>query len=258
MTRRRFYAPPSAFGPNLESVRLGSDEARHLRDVLRLQPGDEVFVFDGTGREFRCQVERSQREAAPLKVLGPTESARPESPLQLTLAVALLKGDKFDLVVQKVTELGVACVIPVITKHADIRLRDATDAAKRVTRWQRIALEAAKQSGRALLPEITSPIDFESLVQTKSQTKGAEGAAQAIMFSERDGEPLLAVSRILLPKPTSLTALVGSEGGWADEELALARQAGWSIVTLAGRILRAETAAIAVTTLLQHLYGDLA
>jgi len=263
MTRRRFYAPSSAFGPNLESVRLASDEARHLRDVLRLQPGDEVFVFDGTGREFRCQVELSQREAAQLKVLGPSESARSESPLRLTLAVALLKGDKFDLVVQKATELGVACVIPVITKHADIRLRDSSDAAKRVARWQRIAVEAAKQSGRAVVPEITSPIDFESLVQTtKSQSEGVEGAAeemaQVIMFSERNGEPLLAASRNLSPKPTSLTAVVGSEGGWADEELALARQAGWSIVTLAGRILRAETAAIAVTALLQHLYGDLA
>ncbi|MBC8031522.1 MAG: 16S rRNA (uracil(1498)-N(3))-methyltransferase [Pyrinomonadaceae bacterium] len=255
MTRRRFYAPPSAFSPELGSVTLASDEARHLRDVLRLQPGDEVYVFNGAGKEFHCQVERSERNAVQLKVLGPTEPARPESPLRLTLAVALLKGEKFDLVVQKVTELGVARVIPVVTKHADIRLRDASDAAKRVARWQRIAIEAAKQSGRAAVPEVTNPVIFESLVQTVKAE--SEGASQGLMFSERDGEPLLAAGRNLRAQPSSLTALIGSEGGWADEEIAFARAAGWSVVTLGGRTLRAETAAIAATTLLQHKYGDL-
>jgi len=255
MTRRRFFAPPSAFGPSLQSVSLAAEEARHLRDVLRLQLGDEVYVFDGRGQEFRCVVESSKRDFAELKILGSTEPARPESPLQLTLAVALLKGEKFDLVVQKATELGVVSVIPVVTKHADIRLRDASDAAKRVARWQRIALEASKQSGRAVVPEVRSPIGLETLMQTM---KGEpEDAAAGVMFSERDGETLSGVFRSLSAKPSSITAVVGSEGGWADEELALARQSGWAIVTLGGRTMRAETAAIAVAALLQHLFGDL-
>jgi 16S rRNA (uracil1498-N3)-methyltransferase len=254
MTRRRFYAPPSAFGLGQESVTLDSNEARHLCDVLRLRPGDEVYVFDGFGKEFHCRVERSKRDAAELKVLGPAESARPESPLRLTLAVALLKGEKFDLVVQKATELGVSSVVPVVTKHADIRLRDSSDAAKRVARWQRIALEASKQSGRAVVPEVTSPIGFDSLIQTmKSES---ERAWQRLMFSERDGESLLKATGNAPAKPTSLTALVGSEGGWADEEISLARESGWTVVTLGGRTLRAETAAIAVTSLLQHMFGD--
>jgi 16S rRNA (uracil1498-N3)-methyltransferase len=258
MTRRRFYAPPSAFGQGLESVSLASEEARHLRDVLRLQPGDEVYVFDGAGKEFHCRVEKSERHAVQLKVLGPTEPARPESPLRLTLAVALLKGEKFDLVVQKATELGVARVVPVVTKHADIRLRDASDAAKRVARWQRIALEASKQSGRAVVPEVTGPIDFESLIQTVMRdAEGSEGALPGLMFSERDGQPLLQARRDLAANHSSLTALIGSEGGWADEEIDFARESGWSIITLGGRTLRAETAAIAVTALLQHLFGDL-
>ena len=262
MARRRFYAPPSAFSLNFESVSLASDEARHLRDVLRLQPGDEVYVFDGAGKEFHCTVERSERgerDRAQLKVLGEVEPARPESPLRLTLAVALLKGEKFDLVVQKATELGVACIVPVVTKHADIRLRDASDATKRVGRWQRIALEAAKQSGRAFVPEVTSPVFFESLVQTTTpQTENSEGALPGLMFSERDGEALLEVGKNFPSNPSALTALIGSEGGWADEEIAAAREAGWQIVTLGGRTLRAETAAITVAALLQHLFGDLA
>jgi 16S rRNA (uracil1498-N3)-methyltransferase len=260
MTRRRFYAPPGAFNSNRDGVTLESDEARHLRDVLRLKAGDEVYVFDGEGKEFHCRVDESRRDSARLTVIAEVDAARPESPLQLTLAVALLKGEKFDLVVQKATELGVKRVVPVVTKLADIRLRDATDAAKRVARWQRIALEAAKQSGRAFVPEINSPVPFESLVQdTIAQLQDATGNPKlpCLMFSERDGESIIAAKEKLPANLSVLTALVGSEGGWTNEELEAARQAGWTIVTLGGRTMRAETAAIAVTTLLQHIFGDL-
>jgi 16S rRNA (uracil1498-N3)-methyltransferase len=253
MTRRRFYAPPSAFTPEFESVNLASDEARHLRDVLRLKSGDEVYVFDGAGKEFRCRVEESRRDSAQLKVINEVEPTRPESPLLLTLAVALVKGEKFDLVVQKVTELGVTRIAPVITKHADIRLRDESDAAKRVARWQRIALEAAKQSGRAVVPQVDIPVAFGSLIQPAA----SGDAMPCLMFSEREGQSLREAAKNLPAKVSKITALVGSEGGWANEELEAARDAGWFIVTLGGRTLRAETAAIAVVVLLQHLWGDL-
>ena len=107
MTRRRFFAPPSAFNFGKRLVTLTSDEARHLREVLRLKPGDEVQVFDGSGREFRAIVAQARRDFAELEIRDEIEPLKPESPLQLTLAVALLKGEKFDLVVQKGTELGV-------------------------------------------------------------------------------------------------------------------------------------------------------
>lgn len=253
MTRRRFYAPPGAFDSTLASVTLASDEARHLRDVLRLKPGDEVYVFDGAGKEFQCAIEESRRDTAQLKVIAAAAPARSESPLELTLAVALLKGEKFDLVVQKATELGITGVVPVVTKLADIRLRDESDATKRVARWQRIALEAAKQSGRAVVPRIVEPISFEFLIETFN----LEPEMSCLMFSERDGQSLPQAMKQLPEKVFRLTALVGSEGGWTKEELDAARQAGWAIVTLGGRTLRAETAAIAVAVLLQHIAGDL-
>jgi len=252
MTRRRFYAPEAAFDAKLASVMLATDEARHLREVLRLKVGDEVHVFNGAGREFRCTIEDSRRDKARLKVVDEVTPARPESPLRLNLTVALLKGEKFDLVVQKATELGVSKVTPVITKLADIRLRDESDATKRVARWQRIALEAAKQCGRAVVPQITNPVSFASLVK-----EARDQPSSYLMFSERDGQSLNETLSQLAAKPSELTALVGSEGGWVDEELETARAAGWTIITLGGRTLRAETAAIAVTALLQHLAGDL-
>jgi 16S rRNA (uracil1498-N3)-methyltransferase len=251
MTRRRFYAPPGAFTSN--NVTLASDEVRHLRDVLRLKVGDEVYVFNGEGKEFHCAVEESRRDTAQLKIISQVAPARPESPLELTLAVALLKGEKFDVVVQKATELGVARVVPVVTKLADIRLRDESDAAKRVARWQRIALEAAKQSGRAVVPRIIEPTSFQVLIETFNQEPGMS----CLMFSEREGQSLKKAKEKLPPSVSQLTALVGSEGGWTDEELEAARQAGWTIITLGGRTLRAETAAIAIATLLQHIAGDL-
>ena len=241
MTRRRFHAPPDAF--TNQTVTLAADEARHLRDVLRLKPGDEVYVLDGLGHEFRCAVSNIRRDVAELRIDAEVEPAKPESQLQLNLGVALLKGEKFDLVVQKATELGVTKITPLITRYADIHLRDASDAKKRVTRWQRIAIEAAKQSGRAFVPEISSPVGFEEALEIEGP---------GVMFSERGGTELDSLSAA-----SRLTALVGSEGGWADEEIETAQARGFHMVTLGGRILRAETAAIAVTVLLQHRFGDL-
>ena len=218
---------------------MTADEARHLREVLRLKPGDQVSVFDGEGREFRARVGQARREFAELDLDEEIEPARPESPLQITLAVALLKGEKFDLVVQKATELGVTKIIPLITRYADIKLRDESDASKRVARWQRIALEAAKQSGRAFVPEVSLPVALSATL--------SEGC---VFFSERAGGGFQQIEN-------PITAIIGSEGGWSDEELEQARAAGAQIVTLGGRILRAETAAITVAALLQHRFGDL-
>ena len=240
MTRRRFFAPPSAFNFGKHIVTLTADEARHLREVLRLKPGDEVSVFDGEGREFRAAVVQARRESSELELRDEIAPARPESPLRITLAVALLKGEKFDLVVQKATELGVWKVVPLITRHADIKLRDATDAVKRVARWQRIALEAAKQSGRAVVPEVSLPVELQSVF-----------SEQCLFFSERGGHEIRQI------ETDEVTAIIGSEGGWSDEELEEARAAGAQIITLGGRILRAETAAITAAALLQHRFGDL-
>ncbi len=252
MTRRRFYAPPAAFVEG--RVTLDADEARHLRDVLRLRAGDEAFVFDGEGREYLCVVTEPGRGkgAATLEVSAEAEPASPESALTLTLAVALLKGEKFDLVVQKATELGVKRIVPVATLRADVRLRDESDAARRVARWQRLALEACKQSGRARVPVVDEPLSFKALLENATR----ESFAARLLFAERTGRGLFESLRENRT-PQSVCALVGPEGGWEEEELARALESGWSIVTLGGRTLRAETAAITITALLQHLCGDL-
>ena len=250
--RRRFYAPPIAFAPGGQTVSLSADEARHARGVLRLQPGDEVYVFDGAGKEFRGTVREFVRDGALLDVQEEVEPARSESLLKLTLGIALLKGEKFDLVVQKATELGASRIVPVASSRADVRIRDGDEAKRKVTRWQRIALEAAKQCGRARLMEIEEPVGFKALID-----RPAEAGELRLMFAERDGSALAEVARNPESGSMKLFALVGPEGGWTDEEIELAREGSWKIVTLGGRTLRAETAAIVITALLQHRLGDL-
>ena len=254
MSRRRFYAEPEAFLHMPGQVTLSEEESRHLRDVLRLRAGDEAHVFDGEGREFLCIVADvgGRKSAARLEVREAVEPQSPESPLELTLAVALLKGEKFDLVVQKATELGTARVVPVETKRADVRLRDERDASKRVERWRRLALEAAKQSGRARVPAVEEPAAFTRFIKRAPRAHEAR-----VLFAEGGGASLDSLLTATDERPTAVVALVGPEGGWEQEEIELARAHGWAIVTLGGRTLRAETAAITVCALLQHLYGDL-
>jgi 16S rRNA (uracil1498-N3)-methyltransferase len=255
MTRRRFYALPANFAPDEKSVTLSAEETRYARDVLRLQSGAEIFVFDGAGREFHCTVQTINRDSTDLTVIAEVEPARPESSLDLTLAIALLKGEKFDLVIQKATELGVKRIVPLDTERADVRLRDNVGANKRVARWRRIALEAAKQTGRAYVPEIAAPIALNEFL-TVEEDQISRNVAR-LMFSERGGRSLAEATNSFAGRPPRMVSVVGPEGGWTDAEIELAREGGWQIVTLGGRTLRAETAGITVVALLQHRFGDL-
>ncbi len=236
---RRFYCPDA--DPAQDALTLGADESAHIRNVLRLREGERIAVFDGRGNEYLCEVESVGKRETELAVISRTEPPSKESPLDLTLAAALLKHDKFDMVVQKAVELGVTRLLPIVTKRCDI----PPDAAgKRLERWERIAIEASKQCGRATLMEISDVGEFADHI--------GEAGSEAIVFVEQGGRGFpagIGSSRI--------TAFVGPEGGWEEAEIAMAEKADAALVTLGGRILRAETAAIAVTALLQHRYGDL-
>lgn len=236
----RFFALPESFRD--DRVLLDSTETHHLRDVLRLAEGANVTVFDGCGGEYGCTVAEIKKNEAELLIISKQEPSSPESSLEITLAAAMLKGEKFDLVVQKAVELGVQRLIPLRTRRTEVRSKDS---AKRVSRWRKIALEASKQCGRAYLMTVADPLDFEMLLSTDGNM------ANTFIFTERGGDQM----------PDSLAgknivAVIGPEGGWDDVELAASRSAGTTLVTLGGRILRAETAAIAITAVLQNRFGD--
>jgi len=238
---RRFYIPET----NIDGreVTLDESETRHLRDVLRMEPGEEVRVFDGAGAEYSCAIRAIEKRSARLRILTRVEPAAPESPLDLTVAAAITKGDRFDLVVQKSVELGVRRLIPLLAARCDVKIKDG---GKRVERWRKIALESSKQCGRAYVMKIDEIRSPSALFEQIDDGRGI------LFFSERDGAGFPAERA-----GAQIIAIFGPEGGWDDAELELARETGATVVTLGGRILRAETAAIGITAILQHRLGDL-
>ncbi len=243
MQRHRFYATPSQFTPSI--VTLAEDEAHHLSRTLRLAEGDRVFVFDGAGNEWECEIARAGKREVELNLLRQLDD-RVESPLRITLAQAMVKGDKFDWIVQKTTELGVARVVPIITDHSDIR-RAEERAEQKVARWRRISMEAVKQCGRRRLVEIAEPVKFGAFCETENA---------GLFFSECGGRSLREVEATI-PAPDRLNLCVASEGGWSDAEIKKAEEHGLVPVTLGPRVLRTETAAIVAVSMAQHLFGDL-
>jgi 16S rRNA (uracil1498-N3)-methyltransferase len=179
-----------------------------------------------------------------------------ESPLRLTLAQALTKGEKFDFIVQKTTELGVTSIAPLATRYADVKLDDE-QIAKRVERWRRISLEALKQCGRRKLVEIAGPRTLrEFLSASETSAELAITHRKLLVFSEAGG---VAVDDALaeMSVTANIVAMIGPEGGWNDDELSLLQELGCVAVTLGPRVLRTETAAVVAITLIQHAIGDL-
>lgn len=281
MSRRRFYASPEDVSDS--TITLSIDETHHLTHVLRMTPGDQAFVFDGCGHEYKCTFRAIADSRAQMEVTEALSDAV-ESPLQLTLAQALAKGEKFDLIIQKATELGVSRIVPLMTRYADVKLDDQL-IERRLGRWRRISLEALKQCGRRRLVEITPPRTLSQFLDSVAHADVAHAAglriendvahvaslriesgeatarklaacATLLLFSERGG---VAITQALdcIPKATSIFALVGPEGGWSNDEIELLAARGAKSVSLGPRVLRTETAAVVAITLIQHLTGDL-
>ena len=246
MPGHRFFSPPENFTTN--NAIISGDEAHHLRKVLRLNIGDKVSIFNGLGEEWLAVIDEFAGQNIKLsleeKLVNDVESS-----LEITLIQGLIKGDKFDWVIQKAVELGVSKIQPLITENTDIQ---PTKGEKRLERWQRIALEATKQSKRRKLTEIFSPIKWSELVKNLS--------TPTIVFAEINAKPLNQIINNLKLENDSINSInliVGSEGGWTTKELKEASLANFYLASLGKRILRAETAGITSVVLLQHLFGDL-
>lgn len=232
----RFFVPSAAITG--ERALLRGAERHHLR-VRRLRPGARVELFDDLGRIFEAVVNGVTDEQIELTV-NERHARDRESPLDLTLAIAVLKADKIDLVVEKATELGVAHIVVFTCRRAL-----GGSGRARLERWQRIAVSAAKQCGRRLIPDIEGPEPLSRVAERSADLKLVcwEDAAAA------GGLPPGGASSVLLA--------VGPEGGFTIDEIAELQRAGFHAVSLGPRILRGETAAIAAAAIVQQRWGDL-
>jgi 16S rRNA (uracil1498-N3)-methyltransferase len=230
----RFFAPEAqATG---ELITLPEEEAEHLTRVLRLGAGAAVRVFNGSGDEFESVVEAAAKDGVRVR-LGDALEPAPEPRLQVTLAQAVLKGDKMDDVVRDAVMIGATAIRPILTARTETTLA-ILEKGRRQERWERVAISSAKQCGRAIVPPILEPVTFDAFIAFLL-AKWLAGPAlmlvepgatkAAVTFAELDVEP-----------PKAATVLVGPEGGWTPEEIEAA-EAACRRVTMGGRTLRADT-----------------
>jgi len=235
---RRFFLDPNLLTE--DQVDLPGETLKHLR-VLRLSVGDRIELLDGSGQVATARIEILNRQNAQVRIVNRRQEK--ELALPVTLLQGLPKADKFDLILQKGTELGIRRFVPVLTQRCQ-----PDGGKRRLDRWQRIAREAARQSGRFRLPELEEPVPL----------------AQALAREEGDLK-LVAWEQAITPlnqgladrRPQGVVLLVGPEGGFAPEEVALAQRFDYLPISLGPRILRTETAGFVLAGILQYVYGDL-
>ncbi|MBN1993639.1 MAG: 16S rRNA (uracil(1498)-N(3))-methyltransferase [Anaerolineae bacterium] len=240
----RFFIPPNWLTP--PTVTLRGPIARQIKTVLRLRPGDNVIVLDNSGTEFLVTLNQVEKNAAAGRIVA-QQPAAGEPKIHLTLYQGALKGQKFEWVLQKGTELGVSCFAPIICRRSVVKRVGAL--TKKYERWQQIIREAAEQSRRGKLPSLVQPLLLAEAIEQ------ARSSSLLVMPWEEAGGPTL--KEVLTQTTTNRIAVfIGPEGGFAAEEAEIARQAGGQLVTLGPRILRAETAALAACAAILYELGE--
>jgi 16S rRNA (uracil1498-N3)-methyltransferase len=241
--RPRFLVPGVEIGAT--TVRLPEDEAHHLVQVLRLQPGAFVAIFDGAGQEWNGTVEIAGRRAATVRLDAAVVPVA-EAPVAVTIGVALQKGDRMDTIVAEATALGVAAIVPLSTAHVALPAR-ARESGTAIARWQRVAVAAAKQCGRASVPDIRAVARLDELLSHWS-----EGP---ILVSVEPGRGWPGGAEGAGPKPARALALIGPEGGWGEDEVKRLATAGARRISLGPRTLRGDLAPAVLLSSLWTSWG---
>lgn len=240
---QRYFLSPQQFGKN--HVQIVGDDVHHIVRVMRMRVGDELICSDGWGRDVLARITRILPDEVQAEILAEMKEQR-ELPVEVAVAQALPKGDKMDWVIQKGTELGASSFIPFHASRSVVQL-DGKKAEKRLLRWQKIAKEAAEQAHRSILPQVHAPTTWHECLSL------ARDYPLRLMANEMEDSARL--SHLLPPQcPPRLFLLIGPEGGWTEEEVSQAQEAGFLSVSLGKRILRTETAALYVLSALSFRY----
>ncbi len=230
--------------PDTEIV-LPEQAGEHVARVLRMDRGHPLVLFNGDGREYRAEIAQLAKRAVTARVLDDGIETGRESPLQLTLAQGVARGEKMDLILQKATELGVQRIVPLITGRTEVKL-DAERTGRRLAHWQAVVAGACEQSGRTRLPSIEAPVRLATWAASLTDEVGLRLAL--------DPEGSLSVRTLVAP--TRAVLVVGPEGGLSDDDMAILDQVGFEGLRLGPRILRTETAGLAAIAALQAVHGD--
>ncbi|NLJ76910.1 MAG: 16S rRNA (uracil(1498)-N(3))-methyltransferase [Peptococcaceae bacterium] len=244
---RRFFVDPAFIDDPL--IRITGPDVNHITRVLRLGPGSTVVVLDGRGRSYEAEIQNPGKEEVLCRIKKELLTV-PACPVKLTLAQGVTKGDKMNMIIQKGTELGASRFIPLICRRTVVKL-DAGRMDKKIRRWQRIAMEAAKQCRRPDVPEVTEAMGLDRLLASLPR--------QCVALMPWEEERHVLLKDVLRKSHTGeeVYVLIGPEGGFAASEVEQAQACGVKSVTLGPRILRTETAGMAVLTMVLSSWGDL-
>ncbi len=244
--RRFFINQPAAPGT---LYTIPHPDANHISNVLRMKTGDEIWLFDGQGYEFKARVNDIAGNGVTVEIIDRLFCPS-ESPVRLTVGQAVLKHKKLDTTLRQLTELGIDGWIPVNTERSVSKIDNKKENAK-IARWQTIIQESVKQCQRGQIPIVYPPVNFpEALSLSRNHDIN-------IIFSDKNGEPLDRIKTRIHCPGASIFLLLGPEGGFTPREIASARQHGFISAGLGPRILKADTAAIAACAILQTLFGDM-
>ena len=229
-----------------DALALPEQAGEHVARVLRLGVGDALVLFNGDGRDYPARIAALARREVRVEV-GAAQAVEKESPLRLTLAQGIARGEKMDLILQKATELGVARIVPLLTERSEVRL-DGERAGKRIAHWQAVIASACEQCGRARLPELLPLQALRGWLDGLAD----DGALRLTLLPDGTRQ-----ARALRPGPAGAVLAIGPEGGLGERDIAMLRAAGFDGLRLGPRILRTETAGLAALAALQALHGDL-
>ena len=235
-----FFVPE---GPDeAGQIHITGSDVHHIRSVLRMKPGEQVVISDGSDKDYYCEITELNPGEITVQVLKETEAA--ELPARLILYQGLPKGEKMELIIQKAVELGVYEIVPVATKRVVVKL-DAKKEEKKRLRWQSIAESAAKQAGRALIPQVAPCMNFDKALR---MCNGLDAAL--IPYEKAEGMQHARDQVRALHGKHSIGIFIGPEGGFEESEIEAARGAGAVPITLGHRILRTETAGLTMLSIL--------
>ena len=242
---QRFFVEPYQVQEEEHRITLTGPDLNHMKNVLRMRIGEDVWISDGSEKEYHCTIEEFQEDSAVLHILYAQESQY-ELPGRIYLFQGLPKGDKMELIIQKAVELGAYAVVPVETRRCVVKL-DAKKAQKKVTRWQQISESAAKQSKRMLIPEVKNVMSWKEAL---AFAKGLD----VILIPYELAQGMKETREILsaIQPGQSVGVFIGPEGGFEEEEVRDAMEAGGKPVTLGKRILRTETAGMTMLSILMY------
>ena len=245
---RRFFVEKII--PTGGFLSITGKEARHIVTVLRMKKGETLILMDREGQSFEATIEAVHYKEVKVRITK-TIPPLPPSPIEMSLAQAIIKSHPMEYLIKKVTELGIGSIHPFYSERTVIKLKPE-QLKNKMDRWMEIMKSACKQCGRVTLPTLNTPLPFEELINTVPNKK----TLKVLLWEDEDKVDLKRLLTSMSSAP-HVFVIVGPEGGFTSNEINLAREAGFQIISLGNRILRAETAAVSLISIIQYEWGDL-